>query len=498
MTTARPPVRRSLRSVLLLALLPLCAMTIAGVLLVLRQAATVHTDVLRLFEENHEQGLARSLLEELRGIEQWVKARDSVTAAARDLVRDDQLQHLAQAEATLPRFSHNADDPSRPEHSANEERLFVDLRAALGRLRACLATSAGDEATALTATMRAAERLAADIDHESRELGHRMDQSSEDMVRWLVLFGIGSAATLALLSIVLARRVLGPVARLHLGAMALGQGQLGARLPAGRDDELGALAGTFNAMAARLQATQQDLEARVEERSREVLRTARLAELGTLAAGIAHEINNPLASIAACAEGLLRTPDGPPTATDLARTREYLAIVAKEAMRARDITTRLLDFARQDPGRREPMTFDDPVREVVAMFAHQAAQRQIAIAVTGAAGTFLGNGAEWRQVMHNLLKNALDATAPGGDITIELGVADGHARMSIGDRGPGIPRESREQVFEPFFTTKPPGAGTGLGLSIVHRIVTAHGGHVVIGERPGGGASIEIEVPLAG
>ena len=225
-------------------------------------------------------------------------------------------------------------------------------------------------------------------------------------------------------------------------------------------------------MAGRLRQGRQELELRVEQRSREVLRSARLAQLGTLAAGIAHEINNPLASIVTCSDGLLRELDrGTSTPQSL---RDYLQILQKEAMRARDITVRLLHFARHDEPRREAVDLLHEAREVGAMFAHQLQDRQVILRCAGAAEpspTFVGDPAEWRQVLFNLLRNALDASPAGGTISLTVQQHGEHVRLVVRDQGAGIPASEVDRIFEPFYTTKAPGQGTGLGLPIVLRIV---------------------------
>jgi signal transduction histidine kinase len=248
-------------------------------------------------------------------------------------------------------------------------------------------------------------------------------------------------------------------------------------------------------MAGKLLQSRAELEQRVDERSREVLRTAQLAQLGTLAAGIAHEINNPLASIVAGADGLLRELDRSGRSDE--GMREYLQILRKEGLRARDITVRLLRFARQDKPRREPVRLPDEAREVAAMFGHQLADAGVALQLVGAddAPAILGDPAEWRQVLFNLLRNALDASPRGGVITVAFGRDHDDALLVVQDQGTGIPPELVDRIFEPFFTTKEPGRGTGLGLAIVHRIVTAHGGRIGVqnGEQ---GAVFTIHVPM--
>jgi two-component system NtrC family sensor kinase len=318
------------------------------------------------------------------------------------------------------------------------------------------------------------------------------------MTWFLLALGAVVLATVGGVGWWLARRVLRPVQALQQAAVRLGAGELTTPIPHSQADELGDLAATLRTMAARLRDSQAELAARVEQRSREVLRSARLAQLGTLAAGIAHEVNNPLASIVAGAEGLLREIDGT-APVDRASLRDYLQILHKEALRVRDITARLLRFARQPEPRREPVQLAAEAREVAALFAHQmqAAGVHFELVAEGDGPRFVGDAAEWRQVLFNLLRNALDASPRGGAVRVLLHEGDGEIRLVVTDDGPGVAAGSEDRIFEPFFTTKDPGKGTGLGLAIVHRIVDAHAGRIEVGNGAHGarGACFTITLP---
>jgi signal transduction histidine kinase len=174
-------------------------------------------------------------------------------------------------------------------------------------------------------------------------------------------------------------------------------------------------------------------------------------------------------------------------------------IVRKESLRARDITTRLLSFAHQQPGSRGSVRLDRELTEVAAMLAHQAQQRgvRLDLETSGPQRPILGDSGELRQVLFNLLKNALDASPDGGVIRCRCTTVDGRVELTVDDQGAGVPGPLREQIFEPFFTTKAPGQGTGLGLAIAHRIVTAHGGSLAVGDAPGGGARFRVELAAA-
>ncbi|MBM4063287.1 MAG: HAMP domain-containing histidine kinase, partial [Planctomycetes bacterium] len=469
----------------------LCLVVTAGLSALLVDARTVHRDLQRMFEELREVALTRSLLDELRGFQHWLDAVPAERPSADPLVATDLRHHRDAAAATFARFQ-LADDPSQPRHRADEAGILQRVTRSLDELAVRLAADRpiGDLREPLDVALHGAAVLASAVDHETREIGDDLDHRSARLAQFLLALGVAGLATVAWLGILLLRRVLLPVRELRDAAVAFGQGR--------RADELGDLATAFAAMALQLRQGREELEQRVEQRSREVLRTARLADLGSLAAGIAHEVNNPLASIAACAEGLLRdTETGAPP--DQAHLREYLQIVRKEAMRTRDLTARLLRFARQDPNRRDEVHLAEELREVAPMFAHQFATAGVELAVDAPTPgpALLGDAAEWRQVVFNLVRNALDASPRGGKVHLRCCAEGGQAVLEVADAGDGIRAEDQDRLFEPFFTTKAPGKGTGLGLAIVHRIVTGHGGHIVAENGPRGGAVFRVTVPLA-
>ena len=492
---AAPP-RRPLRRAVLLAFLPLCAVLLAAGASQFLLARAVHEDVQRLFEELREVALARALVDELRGVQQWVEAAPDATAITQPLVLTDVRAHHAAALEHLDRFQ-QPKDPSHEEHDRTESALMDRIRRSLLDSRQRLATDAPlrELATLVNTARHDALSLTRAIENETRTIGVDLDQRSDDMAQFLVLLGLVGALTVGGLGWLLQVRVLRPVRELRAAAVRLSRGELDTEVPGAVPDELGDLAATFRGMAGRLRQGRQELELRVEQRSREVLRSARLAQLGTLAAGIAHEINNPLASIVTCSDGLLRELDrGTSTPQSL---RDYLQILQKEAMRARDITVRLLHFARHDEPRREAVDLLHEAREVGAMFAHQLQDRQVILRCAGAAEpspTFVGDPAEWRQVLFNLLRNALDASPVGGTISLTVQQHGEHVRLVVRDQGAGIPASEVDRIFEPFYTTKAPGQGTGLGLPIVLRIVEAHGARIRV-DNANPGAVFTIDVP---
>jgi signal transduction histidine kinase len=334
------------------------------------------------------------------------------------------------------------------------------------------------------------------LDLNDRQLNAQLQARAQGIFLLIILLFSAIGMTLSFHAHSFRMRVLRPLDQLIRRARQIGDGQYDVVTPTQHKYELGTLSMTLESMARHIRAHQLELEERVAQRSRELLRTARLADLGTLAAGVAHEINNPLAAIATCAEGLLRDRRlGKVTDND--RLRDYLEIIGKEAMRARDTTARLLAFARPESGRREPVWLLHECRSVATMLDHSARRLGVSIRIDslGIDQPVLGDASDLRQVIFNLLKNALDASPTNSHVDVEISEHDDCMRIAICDQGFGVDQSIGDRIFEPFVTTKSPGSGTGLGLAISHRIVTDHGGNLRATNRPQGGARFAVELP---
>jgi len=229
---------------------------------------------------------------------------------------------------------------------------------------------------------------------------------------------------------------------------------------------------------------------------RQLIQSEKLAAVGQLVSGIAHELNNPLTSIAGLSELLLeRTPA---TAPD----REHLRIVHEQAGRAGRIVQNLLTFARKGTPQAAPCDLREVVDSTVMLIAHELRIRGVALEqeTDPRPLTILGDRYELQQVLLNLLTNAVQAvtTLPGGQprqIRIWSGRDDGRVILRVRDNGPGVPPELAPQLFTPFFTTKEPGQGTGLGLSISYGIIASHGGTMRYAPVASGGSEFTVELP---
>lgn len=292
-----------------------------------------------------------------------------------------------------------------------------------------------------------------------------------------------------------------PLRVLISGSRKVAGGQFSYQIKLDTKDEMAELAGAMNDMTARFRAIRDDLDRQVQERTKQVVRSEQLASVGFLAAGVAHEINNPLASIAMCAESLegrvrtLLSDDNP----DQRVIGNYLRMIQNEAFRCKEITERLLDFSRIGDVKRQPADFGELVQGVIEMIGHLGKyhEKHIEFAIRDPVIVSC-NPQEMKQVVLNLLVNGLDALEPGGTVKVELRRTAAEAELAVTDNGCGMTEEVMKHLFEPFFTRRRGGQGTGLGLSIVYRIVADHEGAIEVhSDGPNRGSQFRVRLPLA-
>jgi len=232
---------------------------------------------------------------------------------------------------------------------------------------------------------------------------------------------------------------------------------------------------------------------------RQMLLTERLTTAGRLAAGVAHELNNPLATIAGCAESLQSRLAEPGLAgrAELADFATYLGLVEEEAYRCKEITGSLLQFVRDPGSRRGPTDLNALVLKTIELLSPQAryAAGALATELDDALPEPIANEGQLRQVFLGLASNALDAMQGRGRLTIRTRRARREVAVEFEDEGPGIPEEIAPRIWDPFFTTKPPGQGTGLGLAIAQGIVTDHGGRIEMRTHVGKGSIFRVVLP---
>src|SRR6266568_4306822 len=291
--------------------------------------------------------------------------------------------------------------------------------------------------------------------------------------RWIVALLVGAPLLAAAVSLAIGRSIARPMARLEAGAARLAAGDLETRIDITTPDEFGALARQFNAMTQALKDHQDKL-----------VQGEKLAGIGRLAAGVAHEINNPLGVILGYTRLLKKRADGP--------LSDDLAVIEEETLRCKEIVEGLLDLSR--PVRVEPQAIDlrATTEEVVARLHEAELLNGVEVLVSGA-GAVEAQPSKLRQVLANLVRNAAEAAGAGGAVQIWIDEGPGGVQVSVRDSGPGLDGQAMSRIFEPFFTTKD--RGTGLGLAISRAIARAHGGDIEAVNSPYSGAEFTLHLP---
>ncbi|HLM47635.1 MAG TPA: ATP-binding protein, partial [Myxococcaceae bacterium] len=463
-------------------------------------------------------GTVARLREHLKRKEPWARPEDAAAGAQYlETVHQAQLRWAALAEEQLRSVALEPSDPGRAVFAVFEQQVAPRI------------------AEAMAAEQAQLERLRPKWDWNILR-----GQTVSYGIPGMSLLLVGGCALLILLPMQRQLRAL------RTGAERIGHGDFEVALPVGQRDELGSLARALNRMARELRETlkekQRLLEAEARSAEREFrrdnaqleekvrMRTAeleqanarlasslqqlqetqaqlrfadRLATVGRLAAGVAHEINNPLAFVLSnltyLHEELIR--DEPLTPH---QRREMLSAVAdayEGAGRVRLIAQELKTLSRQDEGERSAVDMGAVVHSAVKMASLETRHRAQVVEEYQALPLVMGNPARLGQVFLNLLINAAQAIPPGSPDQHRIRVAGRadaeHVTVEVSDTGKGIPPEMLERIFDPFFTTKPAGEGTGLGLSISHSIITSLGGTIDVESQVGKGTTFRVTLPLA-
>ncbi len=326
--------------------------------------------------------------------------------------------------------------------------------------------------------------------------------------RWRTFFVLAwistvwAAAVFVLLAWGARRHLVCPLQQLLQAAQRLAAGKYQYRLRLQHEDELAQLAAALNLVAERFRQVQRELEQKVQRLVQQAGRSDRLAGVGMLAAGVSHELNNPLASIALSAESLERRLSrhrGEMVPPDyLPQVRRYLELIRTEAARCHHIVYTLLEPPQPDRLAQTTPTALAPLVEQATAVVRQLApyrQRDIQLELDTALSACVEQES-WKQVVINLLLNALQATGPKDRVLVRLSREEDQAVLVVEDTGCGIAPQDVPRLFEPFFTQRRDGQGTGLGLFLVHRIVTGWGGQVEAhSPGPGQGAKFVVRVP---
>jgi two-component system NtrC family sensor kinase len=234
-----------------------------------------------------------------------------------------------------------------------------------------------------------------------------------------------------------------------------------------------------------------DIE-QIREMNEHLLRTDRLAALGTLSAGVAHEVNNPLASISSLIQMLQKN------GSSNGETVEMLTLISEQIERISRVTKDLTDFARIRPAARKPVSIHEILESALrlASFSSMSGKIETEKAYQADMPPINADPDQLQQVFLNLFLNAFDAMHEGGRLSITTHATDGFVVVEISDTGQGIGEADAKRIFDPFFTTKPTGKGTGLGLAVCYGVVTAHGGTVELTNTGRNGSTFTVKLPL--
>ncbi len=307
---------------------------------------------------------------------------------------------------------------------------------------------------------------------------------------FLAIVGIATVACFVLL--LLANELaLRPIRYVVKMAQKVIGGDLTARVGIRPPGEMGVLCRAVDSMAQAVA----DREALIEQATRQQIgRSEQLASVGRLAAGVAHEINNPLTGVLAFAD-MLRDKENMDE-----QDRHDLDLIVRETKRAREIVRGLLDFARETPSRQVPLNVNDTIRQALRLLGKREAFQNIVIVedLADDLPLVVGDKNQLQQVFVNLSLNACEAMQSGGTLLASTSCVNGEVVVKMTDTGCGIKREHLDQIFEPFFTTKPVGRGTGLGLSVSYGIVQQHGGTLEVESDEGKGSTFTIRLPSRG
>ncbi len=477
----------------------------------------------------------RSKMVELKEAEEFKEAIGDVVRVAEDSPKDAReplRQAIVKANNKLNDYERQLEDTlSHGRDLRNGEHargLIASLRQWLPRLEAAVASSEPalkpvtadhkfleEELQPIKEPLNSIKRDTNDLWSilYDQVLEHISESRSHYQSAFWIIFSTSSVGLLLLCGLL--RSFYGwifyPIRDLGAGVARVAEGDFSRRIEVHSGDEMEELAAAFNDMTQRLHDLYSDLARQVNERSRQLVRSERLASVGFLAAGVAHEINNPLASIAFCSEALeARLGDLLRQLRSLGRGSEdaevfakYLKMIQEESFRCKNITERLLAFSRSGEPRREMTDLRGLVQSVLDVTQHLQNHRgkritfEVADRAPGSTIQAWVNAEEIKSVVLNLVVNALESMGEGGHLVIRLALQGDRAELRFSDNGCGMTQDVLENIFEPFFTRSRTGKGTGLGLTISHRIITQHGGEIEAASGgPGQGSTFTVRLPL--
>jgi signal transduction histidine kinase len=312
--------------------------------------------------------------------------------------------------------------------------------------------------------------------------------SAEAWRKYLTFSLVTALVPNLLLVLLIVRSISRPLRRITLAAVAVTEGDYGTQVSEDSNDEIGVLAQSFNAMSRKMAA---DIE-QLQKLNEQLIRTEKLAAMGTLSAGVAHEVNNPLASISS----LIQMMQAKANFDD--ETRDRLELISTQVSRISRVTRDMMDFARTNTTARSAANINELIEAGLRLANFDKAFQKLRVVKTFGESLpdVYADSDQLQQVFLNLFLNARDAMPDGGELTIATAHDNGQLRVEISDTGSGIDPQNAKQIFDPFFTTKPTGKGTGLGLAVCYGIITAHGGRIELAANNGRGATFTVFLPV--
>ncbi len=444
-----------------------------------------------------------------------------LTESRSDFEREKFRQHMLDVKGSLSAYQKQLESPAPEEPRIGDRRqeweTVREIELVLGRIDQLIedeswvldGISLGRLDDNLDELHSLSNQLPIFLHERMRNFAHQVRGQYRTWIVFSWVSSLSAGALLIVLCFLFHHWIFRPLRVLIEGSRKVASGEFSHRIQLSSRDEVSELARAMNEMTSRFQEIRDDLDRQVKQRTKEVVRSEQLASVGFLAAGVAHEINNPLASVAWSAESLesrmqellpLDTVECEERRKEIEIVQQYLRRIQEEAFRCKGITEKLLDFSRIGEVDRQSTNLHELTQGVIDMVRHLGKYRNKTIDCDCADSVVtVVNSQEIKQVVLNLLANALDSLgAEQGVVSVRLSRVGDTAKLVVADNGCGMSREVLEHLFEPFFTRRRGGEGTGLGLSITYRIVNDHGGRIEAqSDGPGKGSQFIVTLPLA-
>jgi signal transduction histidine kinase len=412
-------------------------------------------------------------------------------SARGDTVVDDYLQEIAERNPNFVRTIMVTDMASLVTHSSQPELVGSRLeRSTIGDAASrdpvvgVRDSGDGQKMLEVRSQLRSADELLGSIvvDFSLEPIERQVSIVARRAALVAIILMLFNSALTALYVETLIR----PILTLNETMKRAGRGDLSARSVERSGDEVGELSDAFNRMMDELEAARE----REKVQRAQLAHTEKMAAVGTLAAGVAHEVNNPLAGISACLDNLRANPD------DLDMKERYLDLIRDGLKRIERTVANLLNFSRQREIRPEATSINHNLRHVVELVGYQLRRANVEVRfdLDSDDAHVMADHFQMEQLFLNLVLNAIEAMPDGGALDLRTRVRDGNVVAEVRDSGSGIPEEIQDRIFDPFFTTREIGEGTGLGLAVSDSIVAAHGGTLEVTSKVGTGTTFRVSL----